>query len=55
MIEVRNLEKSFGDLHVLGSDGVRFYTRAKTVTKHWFDEHSRHKVMDTWEGTVERI
>lgn len=50
-----NKDSFFGDLHVLGSDGVRFYTRAKTVTKHWFDEHSRHKVMDTWEGTVERI
>ena len=38
-----------------GLDGVRFYTRAKTVTKHWYDEHSRKTAMDTWEGTVERI
>ncbi|MCM0707767.1 CoA-acylating methylmalonate-semialdehyde dehydrogenase [Faecalicatena sp. BF-R-105] len=45
----------FGDQHVLGIDGVRFYTRAKTVTKHWYDEHSHKKAMDTWEGTVERI
>ncbi len=44
----------FGDQHVLGLDGVRFYTRAKTVTKHWYDEHSKKKVVDTWEGTVER-
>lgn len=50
-----NKESFFGDQHVLGLDGVRFYTRAKTVTKHWYDEHSRKKVMDTWEGTVERI
>lgn len=50
-----NKDSFFGDLHVLGSDGLRFYTRAKTVTKHWFDERSKHKVMDTWEGTVERI
>ncbi len=50
-----NKESFFGDQHVLGIDGVRFYTRAKTVTKHWYDEHSRKKVMDTWEGTVERI
>lgn len=49
-----NKESFFGDLHVLGKDGVRFYTRAKTVTKHWYDEASHKKVMDTWEGTVER-
>ena len=50
-----NKDSFFGDQHVLGLDGIRFYTRAKTVTKRWFDEHSRSKVMDTWEGTVERI
>lgn len=50
-----NKDSFFGDQHVLGLDGVRFYTRAKTVTKHWYDEASRVKVMDTWEGTVERI
>jgi malonate-semialdehyde dehydrogenase (acetylating)/methylmalonate-semialdehyde dehydrogenase len=49
-----NKESFFGDQHVLGIDGVRFYTRAKTVTKHWYDEHSRKKTLDTWEGTVER-
>ncbi len=50
-----NKDSFFGDQHVLGLDGVRFYTRAKTVTKHWYDENSRKKTMDTWEGTVERI
>ena len=50
-----NKDSFFGDQHVLGLDGVRFYTRAKTVTKHWYDEASRKKAMDTWEGTVERI
>lgn len=50
-----NKESFFGDQHVLGLDGVRFYTRAKTVTKHWYDEHSHKKAMDTWEGTVERV
>ena len=50
-----NKDSFFGDQHVLGLDGVRFYTRAKTVTKHWYDEHSRKKSIDTWEGTVERI
>lgn len=50
-----NKESFFGDQHVLGIDGLRFYTRAKTVTKHWFDEESRKKKVGTWEGTVERI
>ena len=50
-----NKDSFFGDLHVLGKDGVRFYTRAKTVTKHWYDETSRHKNVSTWEGTVERV
>ncbi len=49
-----NKNSFFGDQHVLGIDGVRFFTRAKTVTKHWYDEESRKKTMDTWEGTVER-
>ena len=30
-------------------------SRAKTVTRHWYDEHSCQKAVDTWEGTVERI
>ena len=28
----------YGDLHVQGRDGVRFYTRTKTVTSRWFGE-----------------
>jgi malonate-semialdehyde dehydrogenase (acetylating) / methylmalonate-semialdehyde dehydrogenase len=27
----------FGDLHVHGPDGVRFYTRGKVVTTRWPD------------------
>ncbi len=51
-----NKDSFFGDLHVLGKDGVRFYTRAKTVTKHWYDEKMIKPVhVDTWEGTVERV
>ena len=50
-----NKESFFGDQHVLGLDGVRFYTRAKTVTKHWYDANSRKHRVNTWEGTVERI
>lgn len=49
-----NKASFFGDLHVLGKDGIRFYTRAKTVTKHWYDESSKHKTVNTWEGTVDR-
>ena len=49
-----NKNSFFGDQHVLGLDGIRFYTRAKTVTKHWYNEKSSKKKMDTWEGTVER-
>jgi len=30
----------FGDLHVHGMDGVRFYTRGKTVTARWPDDGS---------------
>ena len=50
-----NKDSFFGDQHVLGIDGYRFYTRAKTVTTHWFDDSARHKKLDSWEGTVERI
>ncbi len=31
----------FGDLHVHGPDGVRFYTRLKTVTARWPTRHPR--------------
>jgi malonate-semialdehyde dehydrogenase (acetylating)/methylmalonate-semialdehyde dehydrogenase len=50
-----NKESFLGDQHVLGIDGYRFYTRSKTVTTHWYDENSRKKAVDSWEGTVERI
>jgi malonate-semialdehyde dehydrogenase (acetylating)/methylmalonate-semialdehyde dehydrogenase len=30
----------FGDLHVHGTDGVRFYTRGKVVTARWPDDGS---------------
>lgn len=50
-----NKDSFIGDQHVLGEDGYRFYTRAKTVTTHWFDDSSRHQKLDSWEGTVERI
>jgi malonate-semialdehyde dehydrogenase (acetylating)/methylmalonate-semialdehyde dehydrogenase len=31
----------FGDLHVHGPDGVRFYTRGKVVTRRWADPSQR--------------
>ncbi len=31
----------FGDLHIYGRDGVRFYTRTKCVTSRWPDPHHR--------------
>jgi malonate-semialdehyde dehydrogenase (acetylating) / methylmalonate-semialdehyde dehydrogenase len=49
-----NKDSFFGDQHVLGLDGVRFYTRAKTVSKHWYNELSKKNAVGTWEGSVER-
>jgi malonate-semialdehyde dehydrogenase (acetylating)/methylmalonate-semialdehyde dehydrogenase len=45
----------FGDLHVMGRDGVAFFTETKAVTSYWFSEQdlSREKV-GTWEGTITR-
>jgi malonate-semialdehyde dehydrogenase (acetylating)/methylmalonate-semialdehyde dehydrogenase len=46
----------FGDLHVLGKDGVRFYTETKCVTTHWFDEEEmKQDKVDTWDGTIGKI
>lgn len=45
----------FGDLHCMGKDGVAFFTEAKSVTTHWFDEEGAQKIkVDTWEGTMTR-
>lgn len=49
-----NKDSFFGDLHVLGKDGVRFFTRAKTVTTHWFDENAGKREVRTWEGSTEQ-
>jgi malonate-semialdehyde dehydrogenase (acetylating)/methylmalonate-semialdehyde dehydrogenase len=46
----------FSDLHVLGKDGVRFYTETKCVTTHWFDEEEmKLDKVDTWDGTIGKI
>ncbi|NLC83582.1 MAG: CoA-acylating methylmalonate-semialdehyde dehydrogenase [Ruminococcaceae bacterium] len=43
----------FGDKHVLGKDGVQFYTESKVVTTKWFDEHEKKaKTVSTWEGNI---
>ena len=44
----------FGDLHVLGNDGMRFYTESKCVTTHWFDEEEKKQTtVSTWDGTID--
>ena len=48
-----NKDSFFGDLHVLGKDGYRFFTRAKTVTTHWFDHKAAKRTVRTWEGSTE--
>lgn len=48
-----NKKSFFGDLHVLGKDGMRFYTRTKTVTSRWFDENEiKAEKVSTWDGTI---
>ncbi len=43
----------FGDLHVLGRDGVAFYTESRTVTTQWYADDSSKK-LSTWEGMMNR-
>lgn len=45
----------FGDLHVMGRDGVRFYTRIKNVTSTWFPESKASAEVDTWDGMLDAI
>ena len=49
-----NKDSFFGDCHVLGRDGYHFFTRAKTVTTHWFDEEAARREVRTWEGSTEQ-
>ena len=45
----------FGDLHVMGRDGIMFYTETKAVTSFWFDEEAmKGDKVGTWEGTITR-
>ena len=44
----------FGDLHAMGTDGVRFFTEVKSVTAHWFSEEEAReaKVLNSWDGMI---
>jgi len=44
----------FGDLHTMGTDGVRFYTELKSVTSHWFSEKEAReaRVRNSWDGMI---
>jgi malonate-semialdehyde dehydrogenase (acetylating) / methylmalonate-semialdehyde dehydrogenase len=44
----------FGDLHTMGTDGIRFYTELKSVTAHWFSEEEARdaKVLNSWDGMI---
>lgn len=43
----------FGDLHIMGTDGIRFYTEQKSVTSHWFGDEAAECKVDTWDGMIE--
>lgn len=45
----------FGDLHVLGRDGVEFYTERRTVTTQWYAEGEGSQRLSTWEGMMNRV
>jgi malonate-semialdehyde dehydrogenase (acetylating)/methylmalonate-semialdehyde dehydrogenase len=43
----------FGDLHAMGTDGVRFFTELKGVTTHWFaDAEDEAGVANSWDGMI---
>jgi malonate-semialdehyde dehydrogenase (acetylating)/methylmalonate-semialdehyde dehydrogenase len=45
----------YGDLHVMGRDGVAFFTETKAVTSYWFDDEAlKGDKVGTWEGTITR-
>ncbi|MCG8532991.1 MAG: CoA-acylating methylmalonate-semialdehyde dehydrogenase [Desulfovibrionales bacterium] len=51
-----NKQSFFGDIHTLGRDGLRFYTRTKTVTTKWPSPEEMQNASEvcTWEGTINR-
>jgi len=47
-------ESFYGDLHVMGTDGVAFFTETKSVTTRWLGQTEAVKRLSTWEGTITR-
>lgn len=45
----------YGDLHVMGRDGIAFYTESKCVTSRWLGKGVSATKVSTWEGTVARV
>lgn len=47
-------ESFFGDLHAMGTDGIRFFTELKSVTTHWFSDEEARKanVANSWDGMI---
>lgn len=41
----------FGDLHAMGSDGVRFFTEIKNVTAHW-PTVNESQIKNSWDGMI---
>ncbi len=45
----------YGDLHVMGKDGVAYFTETKSVTSTWFTaEDEKAESVSTWDGTMTR-
>lgn len=45
----------YGDLHMMGRDGVAFFTETKAVTSYWYDDEDlKGEKVGTWEGTISR-
>jgi len=43
----------FGDLHAMGTDGVRFFTELKGITAHWFEDAATPgEVSNSWDGMI---
>ncbi|MHB9059521.1 MAG: CoA-acylating methylmalonate-semialdehyde dehydrogenase, partial [Bacillota bacterium] len=39
-----------GDVHVMGRDGIAFYTESKSVTTRWYGQAKKAEKVSTWEG-----
>jgi malonate-semialdehyde dehydrogenase (acetylating)/methylmalonate-semialdehyde dehydrogenase len=50
-----HIDSFFGDLQVMGFDGMRFDIETKSITTHWFDEKEMIQIkVDTGDGTILR-